>query len=328
MGGSPGVSLDDSIQKLGDFCAALTAANTNLENNTTHLDAQAAHLEDSARATGDELQELTNATHGFATRFDDLEGQAEQELERAAAEAHAASDGTLGALDQGLEDRGEAVETALLADGDELNQSYAETQSNFEALSATVEQARGEMDHVQAELDGAYAALDSALTTLGQEVETARSEGVQALDDAAAQLHDEEQVGLEADASGAASDWTGELSSNLESATDSVEQALVAAYQTFDSDALTAGDELIGGMATVARTAAESLVSESGNELDLAAESIRTASADSVAAELDQMATGLEAHVQTTQALEPMIGELERVKAVIADIAALLESMQ
>ena len=323
-----GVTLDDSIQRLGDFCAVLKAANANLDTNTNLIGDHADHLQQVAGGAGDELQGLTDDSRAFDGRFEDADTTAEQSLEQAASEAHSLAETTLGGIDQGAEQREDAVEAALRADVDELDRTSTSTQSSYEALGATLEQARDEVGRVEDALEGAYDGLEGGLNTLGQEIETARIETVQAFADAGALLDGEDLAALHADGDAAASGWTDELPAGLESAAETARQSMVGAYESFGSGTLAAADELEGAVATAGREVAEALISGTGNELDMAAGALVSPSAETAQADVDALDAGIDVHEQTCQTLEPMIGELEKVRLAIGEIAALLEAMQ
>lgn len=328
MGSPPGAGLDEGVQKLGDFCAALTAANDNLEQNSSVIESHAGGTDKLDEVATEQLGGLNGALESFAGDFDQAEGEAVQELEQAAATAHTLAEARLGAVRQGIEETEDDLESRLKGDGDELERKFGELSSDFQALEGTLDLAETEVVRVRTEVESAYEGFESALQTLGGELENSRSRTMQVLDQASEEIQGDEVQAFQADAAAGTAGWSDELPANLEAEGKGVGDALVAAYQAFGGDAAGAGDDLIESVATLGRESGEALLRESGSEMETAVEAVVAGDVEEVTAELDRFCGSIDEDARTAEALQPMIGELEKVELVIAAIAAAMEAME
>ncbi len=316
------MAVDESVQKLAEFCALLKQTNAQIGQQTTALDEQDSRLDDvdeqQLGALGDELSRQIESLTTLA-------GRAEDGVERIGAEA----DGMAGdELEQGsstVGDTGDAFEQALDRDTGLLDQHFEELQSQG---FADAEQALGEAadraDSLSGDADGAFEELEGGLDGLTGDLEHVRSETSQALDEVAQAVSGDETSALEGEATPLVAEWQG-LPGELSGECGEIGGALETAYTSFRTDNEAVADNLISSVADMGREAAEA-VSEQGTQLGQEADTVEGA-LSALDEEGGNMQETLEAGATTSEALLPVLEEMVTALAKVDEIDELLNAL-
>ena len=327
MGNPPGTALDDSIQKLGDFCSTLVAANRNLEEGTTVAENHAAEAHKLDTAVGEQFGGFSDELEAFSRDLDRDENEAVQQLEQTAADAHTMAESRLATVGQRLDTTEDALEQRLGAERDELDREFGELTANgFEPLQSTLEINEGEIDAVRTDIEGAYEQLETALQTMGTEMEEARARVVGALDQAARRAEGTEGPAFEIDAAAASPVVRGDAAGAGSRRRVACGHAGRRLHQ-FEPTATSCGRLLVESVATLGREQGEALITGPAQELDTAVGTLTTGVAEQVGQRMDEFGEGLDAAEVAVSTLDALVDDLEKVKTAIPQIAEALKEL-
>jgi hypothetical protein len=328
MADAGGGALDDSVQKLADFVGALANANAALEGGEDAAENLATEAEKLDAEAAEQIGGFNDELEAFAADLDRDEDEALGRLEQAAAAGQALAEARLGALAQRIETVEDSLEQRLSSDLEELEREFADLESSaFEPLAPTLETNASEIDGARADLEGAYDQLESALQAMAGEVEEARERAAGTMDATAQELEGTDGAALEAEATEAASDWSAEIPQELDADAESLVTTLEGVYRQFEADAAAAGEELVEGVAAIARERAEALTTTSGPELELAVSTTSAGTAAQTDQRFDELAAAAEAAATVVETLDPLLDGLARTKDVIPEIEQALNEL-
>jgi hypothetical protein len=316
------MAVDESVQKLAEFCALLKQTNAQIGQQTTALDEQEGKLDDvdeqQLGALGDEISKQVES---LAT----LAGQAEDGVERIGAEADGMIADELEQGSQAVGDAGDGFEQALDRDTGALDQHFEELRSQgFTDAQDALGEAAERADSLAGEADGTFEELENGLDELTGDLEEARGATAQSLDEAAQALRGDEASGLEGGTTPLVAEWQG-LPAELAGECGEIGGALESAYTSFRSDNEDVADNLVSSVAELGREAAEA-VSEQGTRLGQEADA-----AEGALSALDEeggnMQETMEAGATTSEALLPVLEEMVTALAKVDEIDELLNAL-
>jgi hypothetical protein len=316
------MAVDESVEKLAQFCALLRQTIAQIGPETTALDEQDGRLDDvDEEQLGQLGDELSRQMESFTT----LAGQAEDGVERIGADADGMAGDELAQGSSTVGDAGAAFDQALDRDTGTLDQHFEELQSQgFADAQQALGDAAERVDSLSGEADGAFEELEGGLDELTGDLEDARGETSQALDEAAQALSGDETSTLEGEAGPLVSEWQG-LPDELSSECGEIAGALESAYTSFRSDNEAVADNLVSSVADLGRAAAEA-VSDKGTQLGQEADTVGAALSE-LGAEGGSMQETLDAGAATAEALLPVLEEMVTALAKVDEIDELLNAL-
>ena len=320
--------LDEGVGNLERLCTLLAQTNEELKGHNTDLESRAGALEELQDAAGEELHDLRDALEAFEDRVKSDGGDAASAVDDLAASARALADDALGGVEEEIGAAESAFAQKLDGDRADLEAGASElTTAGFEVLSSGVESAEGGLQASGQEAEAAFGAFEGEVQGLEQEVQAFQSETAAALSAAAEGLSGEVAEGLSSDGTECVSAWMDELPASLESGCSSAEAPVAAAYAALAEEGQGAGDELMEKVSTSSSEGAGFLLDEQGGHLQEAGSVVIEQAVPDLLGELGSVQSTVETGAQTAGALEPMVGELEISKKVVADVDQLLSAI-
>lgn len=321
-----GPTLDEGVEKLQEFVSLLASTNSHLQAGIPALQSHGDGVERLEQTAEDQLGGLNDQMEGFRKELEESHHDAVEETEGLAQSARAVIDARLSAVEDQVEAFEREFESKLASDRAELEKGFAElTDSGFQPLAATVEAAQAETTRLDDQTEQAFDGLGDALQTDQQQVEDLRSQTSQAVQDTEEAVENETRE-VDGEAAGLLGELSG-LSEELESQCTSSGDTLDDLYRGWAEDVEGEEKEVTEGVSKLAGETAVFVSDENADPLQQAVGQAEEVSLQGLVSELEDTQAVVEQGEQTTEALGPMVEQLEIVERKVTEIDRLLDSL-
>jgi hypothetical protein len=322
-------TLDNSIENLQQFCALLADTNTQIVETTSRLESHGNEVARLADDVEEKFEGLQSELAEFQGELEKAEQDADEQMERLAESAEQGDQTHLSSSEDDLEGWEDEFESKTEADRGDLDNAFQALEDDgFDDLREGLEAVVSELKQAGTDAEQAFQDLRDAVQGFEQEIDAAENSATQALGDAADALVSEEAGGFKSDVEPYTTSWADTLPEQVETGADGVAEELRAAYDSWGSDAESAGDDLIQSVSTLAQDTAQAIVEELGGELEQAAERALDESMGELATELQAAEATLDAGVEITEDLGPLAGDLAIAHRVIGEIDQALSTLE
>ncbi len=317
---------DEGVENLQKFCAALEETNARLSQDTSNvgiLTENAHRLEEGAHEGWAGLDETLGS---FLTELENGVTEADTQLAELSELSHEAATARLGAAEDDVEEALTATDGKLDHGREDLERGFAELAgAGFDALGDTLEGVVSQLTQGAEADHQAFEAFSDAIEDLLQQTEALRSETVQGIEDAEGDLRGE-IAALESDCAECVTGWCEEVPGDLHEECEPIGDELQQAYEGFADGAEADGNDVEEMVSTLAGDAEQFVAQEVGDLGHAIDETAERAAA--FAGELSQAVVILGDGHQTTEALAPMVDDLEIAKRIVGKIDELLEVVE
>ena len=319
-------TLDDSIQNLKNYIAAILKSKSEVQQATSELEDQ-----------GDELDRLEDTARTQLDAFDDeldtfeqglAEGgqEALNQLDKVTSQGQDIAGSQLDEASRDLQGAETESESVLQVCRDDLDRDAASlTESGFQLLSSALTTVQTEVDAARTQAEADFQSLDGVVQGFQTQAETTFDQADTALDAAVAELATE---GTEVAAQAAQCEQGFEEGARaVEAECTSIEDDLQQEYQNQADKAERAGQDLIDSVDTLGEDTAGYVATSSADQVDAPVGLVMADSMPPLLGELGELATMLGEAEQTAAAVDPLSLELEKSLKVVAQIDELLKAM-
>jgi uncharacterized phage infection (PIP) family protein YhgE len=318
---------DDPAENVQRFNALLADTVTQLRHEHEALDAHGQTLDHLADSGGQELDGLNHELEARLGSIGAAETDALQSLGHTAAAAAAACDARLHDAQTGIEQLADGVGHGLADSANEVQHAAADlVASGFDPADAALTDLGHQAAERRSELEHAFDDLGSGLETAQQEAASSGSQLAGALGD----------FGSEADGQRGEASHVGELASyaaqgyvaELQNATTEFEHGVDEAYTAFAGALEQADTHAVSEISGLLQDAGRHLHDAALKDVEDALEHTAGESTEPLVTELSHADEVLSSGAEVAQTAAALVPDLVVSKAIVGDIAKMLESME
>jgi hypothetical protein len=317
--------LDDGIERLERFNALLARTTTGLEQDRGRLDTRGQALERLRGAGEDRLHELQQELASADREAESGHAQAEQAVTALSDQAAGLAEAELGEALERMESVGGHVERALSTAREDLEQGSAELRSEgFTPALAGLEAFEAERARLSELAEQSFGDVAAALSEARAQVEEAEGEAEQAAADLGAEAG--QTSGLEP-VGGLAAYVGGTFVPELQAELATLQSGLQDEYTSLGAEVETEQDGLLEEVSAAIAGAALQVEQDGLGALADAVEEMLEGPVQTLAAELAEAETALDAGAEVAESASRQAPQLEWAKRVVAEIQRLLDAM-
>jgi hypothetical protein len=321
-------ALDDSLDKLQDFCRLLGETTVVLEQDTEILGARSGGFQERETDARERTDGVGERLEAAREEIDRVRADAVEELDAVAeaaermSAASAAADDRCGAGEGSFEQSLERSQAELEKEFEEL------AEGGFTRLDAAVDETDAELARDDGAAEDAAEALEAAWSTLAQQAAQAGSDLGAVLHEAAEDLEKTQAGALAEDGAEHARLWSEELPQVVQAECQSVADPLEALYRDWEADIDGEADALGEAVVEILQDAGNVLVQETGEPVSAAAEELAGGALQSLTDEQEGLEPILEECESAGAAVAELVDDLAIGHRIVGEIDRVLETLK
>ena len=320
------MALDDSTANLERFIGQLTMATGALEQVSEHLVEATDQLTDLQDQSVDECGGLNESLEEMETQLETSGSELRDALEEVA-QAGADAQEVLAESQAQLERAAGDFEEKAEAAGADLDEEHARlTEQGFEALGRTVGECEQELEAAGRESEGSFEAVQAGLENSTSEAQTSWDAAEAALEQGASELAGHESS-LQVEADECAQGFNA-AAEDIANACSSLEGGLGTTYDGCAGEVDSQGQELLQALQELAQETVTFVETGGRERLDEPARMVETEALGPLSEEYTALEGALDSAVALADNLAPLTDELVKCRAIVGEIAALLNAME